>query len=367
MGQGEERNISVHITTGTIVKTLFVLLFGYLLFHLRELLLIVLTSVVLAAAIEPAAKWFRRYKVPRVPAVLIVYLVFIGLLVGTVSLFIPPLLGEINAFLGSLPAYLDTLSVWNPLQEGTQAFANSSNPIATSITDAFSLQDTIAGIQNFSNIFQSGFSGIVGPVLAIFGGVFSFVLIVVLSFYLAVQENGINNFLRLVTPVKYRSYVITLWQRTQEKIGQWAQGQLLLVVLIGVLVYLGLTILGVPYALLLGLLAGIMELIPIFGPVLSAIPAVVLAFVQGTAFFDTSGLSSAIAVTLFYVLIQQFENHLIYPLVVRKVVGVPPIVVILSLIIGWEVAGFLGILLAVPVAAGVIEFTKDLQNREEAA
>lgn len=367
MGQGEERDINVHITSGTIVKALFILFLAYLLFNLRELLLIVLTSVVLAAAIEPAAKWFKRYKVPRIPAVLVVYLIAVTLFVGTVSLFIPPLLGEINAFLGSLPSYLDTLTVWNPLQEGTQALTSSNNPIAATITDAFSLQDTIAGLQNFSNIFQNGFSGIIGPILAIFGGVFSFVLIVVLSFYLAVQENGINNFLRLVTPVKYRSYVITLWQRTQEKIGQWAQGQLLLVVLIGVLVYLGLTILGVPYALLLGLLAGIMEIIPIFGPVLSAIPAVVLAFMQGISFFDAPGLSSAVAVALFYVLIQQFENHLIYPLVVRKVVGVPPLIVILSLIIGWEIAGFLGILLAVPVAAGVIEFTKDLQNREEAA
>jgi len=170
--------------------------------------------------------------------------------------------------------------------------------------------------------------------------------------------------LELITPIKRRGYVVDLWQRTQVKIGLWMQGQILLIVLIGVLTYLGLTILGVPYALLLGLFAGLAELIPIFGPVIAAIPAIMLAFVNGVSFVE-AGLASAIAVGLFYVLIQQFENNLIYPLVVQKVVGVPPILVIIALIIGWDIAGFLGIILAVPVAAGLMELAHDVQKREK--
>ena len=200
---------------------------------------------------------------------------------------------------------------------------------------------------------------------ALFGGVFSFILIIVLSFYLAVQRDGIANFLRLVTPLRYEPYILDLWRRSQVKIGLWMQGQLLLIVLISVLVYLGLTILGVPYALLLAFGAGLLELIPLFGPILAAVPAVVLAFINGISFMDP-GVGSAVAIVLFYILIQQFENHLIYPLVVSKVVGVPPILVIIALVVGWRLAGFLGIILAVPMSAILVELVRDFERGKKA-
>ena len=130
------------------------------------------------------------------------------------------------------------------------------------------------------------------------------------------------------------------------------QGQLLLMVLVGVLVFLGLSILGVRHALVFAILAGLLELIPLFGPMLSSIPALMVGFLDGgvTMVFFIAGL---------YLIIQQFENHLIYPLVVNKVVGVPAMVVILSLVIGAELAGILGILLSVPIAAVLMELIND--------
>lgn len=135
------------------------------------------------------------------------------------------------------------------------------------------------------------------------------------------------------------------------------QGQLLLALIIGVLVYLGLTILGVKYALLLAILAAFAELVPVVGPVLAAIPAIAIAFTDG-------GTSLGFMVVAFYIIIQQFENHLMYPLVVNKVVGVPPLLVILGLIIGAKLFGFLGILLSVPVAAALMEFVKDVEKNK---
>jgi predicted PurR-regulated permease PerM len=114
--------------------------------------------------------------------------------------------------------------------------------------------------------------------------------------------------------------------------------------------------LGVPYALVLAVLAGLFEIIPVFGPTLSAIPAVAVALVDG-------GLALGLGVVVIYVIIQQFENHLIYPLVVTKVVGVPPILVIIALIVGWQLAGFLGILLSIPFAAAAQELLGDIQKR----
>jgi len=124
-----------------------------------------------------------------------------------------------------------------------------------------------------------------------------------------------------------------------------------------VLLYLGLTILGVPNALLLAVLAAIFELIPVFGQILAAVPAVAIAFADG-------GVTGALLVTGLYVVVQQFEAHLIYPVVVKKVVGVPPLLVILSLIVGAKLAGFLGILLSVPMAGAIQEFVADIDRRK---
>jgi len=131
----------------------------------------------------------------------------------------------------------------------------------------------------------------------------------------------------------------------------------------GVLVYLGLTILGVKHALLLAVLAAVFEIIPVFGPALAAVPAVLIGFVDG-------GFAIGVAVTVLYIIFQQFENHLIYPLVVTRVVGVAPLLVILALIVGGELAGFLGILLSVPAAAVIQELVRDIETgrlREQTA
>jgi len=336
----------IHISTGTIIRSiLFVLLFA-LLFFLRDLVLIVITAVVIASAIEPATKWFVRFKVPRIVAVLLVYIFIASLFLGLFYSFIPVLLSEASNFLSVLPGYLDSLDISNRLTDS--AFLGQTQ----SVTESFSLRDTITGLQS---VFTNVSGGLVSMVSLIFGGVLSFVFVIVFSFYFAAQERGINDFLRVITPVKHQKYVLDLWRRSQHKIGLWMQGQIILAFLIGVLVYLGLTVLGVKYALLLAVLAAVFELIPVFGPVLAAVPAVAFSFIDG-------GLTLALYVVGLYLIIQQFENHLIYPLVVTKVVGVPPLLVILALIIGAKLAGFIGIILAVPVATVVQELVKDLQK-----
>jgi len=221
--------------------------------------------------------------------------------------------------------------------------------------NGFSPQAVVAGLQD---TFSTASGGFLRTVSAIFGGILGFILVIVFSFYFSVQETGVDDFLRIVTPMEYQDKAIDLWKRSQVKIGLWMQGQLVLAVLISVLVYLGLTILGVRYALLLAILAGIFELIPVFGPILSSIPAIGISFIDG-------GTSLALYVIGFYVIIQQFENHLIYPLVVTKVVGVPPLLVILALIVGANLAGFFGIILSVPAAAVIQELVRDIQADRE--
>lgn len=346
-----ERDTVIQISSGTIVRGIFIILLFWLVYYLRDLFLVLLTSVVIASAIEPATKWFARWRVPRLPAVLTVYAIIVGVGIGLAYLFIPLITNELGRFSSAFPTYVDTLRNANPLT-GFGAVEETVGDITGNLPVEEGVQAIQRALTAFSaNIFDS--------VSKIFGGVLSFLLIFVISFYLAVQERGINDFLRLIVPTRHEAYVIDLWGRSQDKIGKWMQGQLLLGLLIGVLVYLGLTILGVPYAFTLAVLAMVAELIPLFGPIIAAIPAVLLGFLESA----TLGF----LVVGFYVIVQQFENNLIYPLIVQKVVGVPPLVVIIALIIGAKLAGFLGILLSVPIAAALLEFTDDVAKQKKVA
>jgi predicted PurR-regulated permease PerM len=343
------RPVSITITPGAVTKTILIVLCFYFLFLIRDLILVVLTAVVLASSIEPMTLWLGKYKIKRVPAVIIIYFCLALIFLAIIYVFLPSLLSELSTYLADSPKYLDYVGAWLPvsktaLLDTTQRFQELSG--------SFSLKDLLANIQQSLSSVSEGFVRSVGY---IFGGVLSFVLIIVLSFYLAVQEAGIENFLRIITPNRHETYVMSLWKRTQIKIGLYMQGQLLLGLIIGILVFLGLTILGIKQALLLACLAAVFELIPIFGPILSAIPAILIGATSG-------GLSMGLIIAGLYTIIQQFENHLIYPLVVKKIVGVSPIIVILALIVGFKLAGFLGILLSVPISTAIMEYLNDLQK-----
>jgi predicted PurR-regulated permease PerM len=200
---------------------------------------------------------------------------------------------------------------------------------------------------------SGGFFNIFGQA---FGGIFNLILIIIVSFYLSVTERGIENFLRIITPAIHEEYVIGLWQRTERKIGLWMQGQMLMGVIVAMLTYLGLTILGVKYSLVLALLVFVAELVP-FGLILAAVPGVVFAYIDG-------GVSLGAMTFLLYLILGQFETYLIYPLIVKKATGVSPLVVILSLLVGAELAGFWGIILAIPSAVCLLEFLDDIEKKK---
>jgi predicted PurR-regulated permease PerM len=276
-----------------------------------------------------------------------VYAGVILLLAGMLYFVVPSVLSDVLDLLGRIPEYAQTFEIWNPLK----SFGDSELGQIVSVKDL--IQNTSSTLLNFSKGTLSLFP-------AIFGGFVSLIFIFVLSFYLTVQENGVANFLQVITPLKHEKYVVDLWQRAQTKIGLWMQGQMVLALIIGVLVYLGLAILGIPNALFLAFVAAIFEIIPVFGPILSAIPAVVIAISSG-------GVSLGILVIGLYVIVQQFENHLIYPLVVKKIVGVPPLMVILALFIGAKLAGFWGVVLAVPLVTALMEFYTDIEKSKIAS
>ncbi len=359
----ESRDIEIRISTSSVIKTLFVVVLAGVAWYLRDVLLIVLTAIILASAIEPPVRFFVKRKIPRIAALVLVYVLGGGFLIGTVYFFVPAFVNDVKQVSQILPQLVSVASIWNPLEGGTVATEFLHNAVTSTSTVAAASANQSLG--NALDVLNSGVEegGAFNILSIFFGGLLSFVLIIVLSFYLAAQERGIESFLRLVSPAVSRHYVVDLWHRSQQKIGLWFQGQLLLGVLVGVLVYIGLTVLGVPSAFFLAILATVFELIPVFGPILSAVPGVVIAFTNGLSFVEP-GFTAASVLILFYFIIQQFESHLFYPLVVRKVTGLPPVLVILSLVVGGKVAGFLGVLLAVPLTAILMEFLSDVAKEK---
>ena len=202
-----------------------------------------------------------------------------------------------------------------------------------------------------------GTSGFFATTSAVIGGLINLVLTFVLAVYLALEEHGVQKFLRLVVPLNKEDYITDLWERSQKKIGLWMQGQLLLSLIVSVLVYIPMLVLGIPYATLLAILAFVGELIPMVGLTLATIPALFLAWTHG-------GTTLLGVVALIYFIIGQLENHVLVPKVMNKLVGVPSVVVIIAFIIGAKLAGIWGVLLAVPVAAILMELADDIRKRK---
>jgi len=343
------KEIRIAITSGVVFTTLFVIVGAYIFWLLRDLALLVLTAIIIASAIEPGIAFFIRYRLPRFVSAILVYVLVFGSVFSILYFFFPPIIADAADFISAMPKYLDTINIATPFSNITDA--------TSLISSSQENQSFVKTLLSLQSVFAASTGGVLQLLVTFFGGIFSLVLVIVLSFYFALQDTGVDDFLRLVMPVKYENYSVDLWRRAQKKIGLWMQGQILLSVIVGILVYLGLLIIGIPYALLLAVFTAIAEIIPVFGSLISGTVAVIVAY-------STGGVPLALIVSGLYVVVNQFESNLIYPLIVKKIVGIPPLLVIVALIAGYTLAGFLGVLLSVPVAAVLLEFITDLDKRK---
>ena len=345
-GMGD-KNITVNITTESVVKTLGIIALATMLFYLKGIVIVVLTAIVISSAVEPGIMWFEKRNFPRLLGVVAVYL-FALAVIGVLFLSIIPIfLQDISGLVSSIPTYLNQISSYVPILD--DSILKGYVPILQNIASTISTNGVFNQVQSpsdfiatASNVINSGISAI---------------LIGVLSFYFSVTKDGVEYFLRIITPLKHEPYVLDLWKRTKIKIGAWLQGQLILGLVVGVMVYIPLAILGIRHALLLAITASILEIIPVFGPTLFAIPGILLTLMD-------KGIVLAFVVAGMYVIVQQFENYLLYPAVVKKIVGISPLVIILALAIGYELFGFLGLILAIPLSVLVIEYIQDVDKKK---
>lgn len=337
--------MTISFDTLSLLKIALVGILVYGLFLLSHVLLIILTAVVISTVIQPAIRFFSKYRLPRIFSVFLVYLILFSVLAAFFAIFVPTLIGEINRFLFNLPGFFEEVA------EEATFFGLFNELILGDVTFEQALSNTRSYLLDISgSVYQ--------VIVSVFGGFLTFFLIIILSFYLAVKESGVSEFLELIIPPKQFKYVNDLWQRTQRKLSLWIRGAFFSALIVSSVIYLGLSLLGLPYAFFLAVVAFFFEFIPMAGPTLSAVPGIFIAFVVG-------GLPLALVVFVFYIAVQQFDGNVVYPLVVNKLVGVAPLVVIVAVIAGATLGGLLGAIVGVPVAVGVAEFAGDVRRRHK--
>lgn len=320
------------ISLGSILKIVVVVLTLWALWLIRDIVLYVFTAFLLAGVMYPFVRTLSVYKIPKGLSVTIFYCLTFGLVALGFVLLIPALLSETKLLLSSYGSSFTWLN---------SAVDTFSQIVSRPQTPAIIANEVSAWQEHF----QQASSMIFGVAGNVFNGVAGFLIVLVLAFYIVVEDDAIKTLFVNVIPSEYQSFATQVAVRVIEKLGDWMRGQLLLGLIIGVLYFIGLIAVGVPYPLLLALFGGLVEFIPYIGPFISAIPVVFLAF-------TVSPMHAGLALIVI-VVIQQLENNVIVPKVMQRAVGLNPIVSIIAFMVGAQLFGMIGAIFSIPVATGL--------------
>jgi predicted PurR-regulated permease PerM len=328
----------VTISTFTIVKVALALLVLWALYLVADVVVLVVAALLLAAALDPWVDTLQKhYHIPRAVSMLAIYVLLFAVLSSAVVLILPPVIDEVGEIAKNFPALATWVSEWLDRLRVTPG----ANPTET--------------LQSFTPAVTAATQGVFSFVAGVFGGLVSFLLVLVMTFYLVVDEGSIKRTVA-VAPKHHQARLAALLARVQKKLGVWFRAQLSLMGIIAILTYLVLTVIGfftdMRYALVLALIAGILEFIPYLGPLIAAVPAVFLAFAVSP--------STALVVAAAYYLIQLFENNVLVPKIMERALGLSPIVSIVVFLVGAKLAGVAGAFLAIPVATAAMVIAHDV-------
>ena len=234
--------ISINISTKTILKLLGIFLLLYIFYIVADLILLLFVSLILAALIDPFADWFQKKKIPRALAVLVIYILLFGILAMAIVLLAPIVAKD-------LPLLVDNIGrFWVDLQDNHtwQKIVGSIQNVQAALQQYGVASQN--GAVNGSSGVENTISGVFSTISGFFGGVFSLVLVLVMTFYMVVQEDPLKKVLRSIVPDEYIPWTSKLLTKIRNKLGAWLRGQLILSAIIGLMVFLGLTLLNVKYA-----------------------------------------------------------------------------------------------------------------------
>ena len=303
----------IEISHKTIIFTILFLVFLWLIFQIRQILLILFVSLILMSALNPSVKKLEKIKIPRWLSILIIYIVVMTILGVAIGGVIPPLIEQTTTLIEHIPEFFQ--------------------------------QFKILGIDEKMLTSQlSTFTAIPANIIKFIFGLFSNIVAIlalgVISFYLLMERKNLDQYLAILFGEDKEKEIEKVINKIEDRLGGWVRGQLLLMLIVGLLNYLGFRIIGIDYALPLAILAFFLEIVPNLGPTLAALPAVIIGL--------TVSPLHALAVAGWCFLVQQLENSILVPRIMKKIAGVNPLISIIFLAIGFKLAGIGGAILAIP-------------------
>lgn len=306
-----------YLLKNQVVLTLFFIIFGWFLLEIRGILVSLFISYIIMTALSSYVEMLKKRGIPNTVAVVITYLTTVILLILLIIPLVPFFVSQMQSLFQSLPLYLNTAASYvNIHLDSSQINSFITSELDTIGSNAISLTGKV------------------------FGGLFSLLTIIVVSFYLLIDHNRFKESIAKLFPSNMENKINSIITLTDEKLGAWLRGQITLSLFIGIITYLLLAILSFPFALPLSLLAGILEIVPTIGPIIAAVPAIIVAL--------SISPSMTLIIILLYLAIQMLENNILVPKIMEKAVGLNPIVIIVGVMIGAKLMGVVGALLSVP-------------------
>lgn len=330
---------TLDISWGTILKIVLTFLCFYLLFLVRDILILIIFAIIISILFNPAIDFLQKRRIPRVLSVSLVYVFIFGFLGLFIYLIVPVFIFEIQQFTQFFPQYFEKMA--SPMKDlGVAAFENF---------EIF--------LDSLGNWLVKASSNIFSALFAVFGGIFSTITIFTIAFFLSLEEKGLERIIGLLSPKRYEAYILDIWQRAQNKVAGWFGSRILACFFVGLATFIACKILAIKYALSFAFLAGVLNIIPIIGPLVTGI--VILLFTV------LDSLSKAILILIIFFLIQQLEGSILTPILTKKFVGLPPVLVLIALMIGGKLWGILGAILVIPLAGVIFEFLRDFLKKKK--
>ena len=318
---------AIQISPKSVVLTIIFVIILIAAWQVRQVFLALFVAYIFANGLAPISDFFEKKGLPKILAVGSTFILALGVVSLIISLAVPPLIGEIREFATNFPVYF---------QRAIDVLHNNNLQLVTS--------------QNIGTMIYPRIGEAASSFLSVAAGAINFLVflisIVVFTFYLLLERKGLKENLYLILPNMKKERVTNLANKLENKLGSWLRGELYLMFVVGTETFIGLSILHVNYALPLAIIAGLLEAFPMIGPILSAVPAVIVAFVQNPVL--------GLAVVALYILVQQLENYLLVPKVMERAVGVSPIIVLSAIFVGGAIFGVIGALISLP-AVGLIQ------------
>lgn len=305
----------IEISQKTIIFTLGLLLSLWFLYQVRSILVLLFIAFILMTAINPLIKLASKIKLPTIAVMLVVYFGLIALISTVVVSLVPAVVQQTKGLTLVLPDFLHNLE------------------------DTFNAQLDPNVLGNYLNTIPSNLLKVAG---GIFSNVMNILALFFMSYYLVIERPNLHKYLlRFFDDKDSESRAEKLVIDVEKQVGGWVRGELVLMLIIGVMTYFGLLLLGVPYALPLAVLAGLLELVPNLGPTMAAVPAIVIALTVSPVI--------ALGTLILSIVIQQLENNLIVPKIMESATGTQPLATITVLLVGFTLGGIAGAILAMPI------------------